>query len=173
MDIGQILLRTTEIIINRNVEISFVFVVWFAREFSIHHFLALPSEPNRNNGERGFATEGSGVLGTYTNDDRFLEVKHDLFPMCVFRMGTGTKPHRLMTRFKPNIKPSDQRMNKIVPRSTKFKLRDKSEIRNSASGEINIEDAIGICDDGFKFDGIDERFSHCNSSDGRKIETVN
>jgi hypothetical protein len=136
----------------------------------------LPYTTSSRYHQNQIATEGSGTLGsggTYANDDRLLDVKHDLFPMCIFRMGTSTKPHRLMTRFKPNIKPSDQRMNKIVPRRTKFKVRDKSEIRNSASSEINIEDTIGICDDGFKFDGVDERFSHCNSSDGRKIETVN
>jgi hypothetical protein len=60
-----------------------------------------------------------------------------------------------MTSFKTDIKPCYKGMNEIVSGSTKFKVCDEGEIRDRAGIEIEVEDSVRICDDGFEFDCID------------------
>jgi len=71
-----------------------------------------------------------------------------------------------MTRLESNIKPRNNRMNKIIPDRPQLKLTRKLEIINCAGIQIEIEDFIGIGYEGFEFDGIDERFAEGDGGDG-------
>ena len=82
--------------------------------------------------------------------------------MCIFSVGTGTKSNRLMTSFKADIEPCYKGMNEIVSCCTKFNVCDEGEIGDGAGIEIEVKDSVWICDDGFEFDCIDQRFSHCD-----------
>lgn len=103
---------------------------------------------------------------TNLDDDGFLEVKHDLFPVGVFCVGTGTKSYGFMAAIKADVEPCDEGVNEIVAGGTEFKVGYESEVGDGAGGKVDVEDSVWVCDDGFEVDGIDERFTHCDSSDG-------
>ena len=92
--------------------------------------------------------------------------------MCVLGVWPRTKPHRLMTSLKANIKPCNNRMNEIVTGGHEFKLCEEREIGDGAGIEIEVEDAVGVCDNGLEIDGVDEGFTHGDAGDGGKVEAV-
>jgi hypothetical protein len=91
----------------------------------------------------------------YVNYQGFFDVEYRLLPMCVLRMGTGTKPNRFMATLKGNIEPRNNSMNKILSRSAEFKLRQEGQIRYLAGGEVQVQDAVRVSDHGLDVHGVD------------------
>jgi hypothetical protein len=63
-----------------------------------------------------------------------------------------------MTRFKAYVKPCNEGMNKIFSRGSQLEIGCKFEIVDSARIQVEIEDLIGICNQGLEFDCVDEGF---------------
>jgi hypothetical protein len=77
-----------------------------------------------------------------------------------------------MAAIKADVEPCDEGVNEIVTGGTEFKVGDEGEVGDGAGGKVDVEDSVRVCDDGFEVDGVDERFAHCDSSDGGKVEAV-
>lgn len=166
MDIFQFLLTSVERVINCNVQISSILAIRPASELSIDNLIALHISSGSQESGGGWRKE------SYTYDNRFLDVKYNLLPMCIFRMRPSTKSNRLMTRFESNIEPCYERMNKIISCGTELEVCDKGEIRDRARVQIEVKDTIRISDDGAKFNRINEGFAHCDRGNRGEIEAV-
>jgi hypothetical protein len=159
MNIINQLFGSTERIINGDVQISLIPRVRSASELPFDNLIRL--ELIRL------------IMSSYTYNNRLFDIKDRLFPMGIFRMGTGAKSNRFMTSPKTNIEPSHESMNKIVSGGSKSKIGNESKIGNFARIKIKIKDSIGIRSDTFQFDCVHQRLFHCNRGNRRKIKTVN
>jgi len=166
MDIFQFLLTSVERVINCNVQISSILAIRPASKLSIDNLIALHISSRNQESEEGQRKD------SYTYDNRFLDVKYNLLPMCILRMRPGTESNRLMTRFESNIEPSYERMDKIISCGTELEVCDKGEIGDRAGIQIEVKDTIRISDDGAKLDSIDEGFAHCDRGNWGEIEAV-
>jgi hypothetical protein len=87
-------------------------------------------------------------------------------------MRASTEPNGFMARFETNVEPSNHGMYEVISSSPEFEVTNESEICNSASCEIDIEYTVRISDNGFEVDSVNQRFSHCDSSNGREVEAI-
>ncbi len=86
------------------------------------------------------------------------EVENGLFPVRVLGVRTGAESNWLVTGGEVDVEPSNQRMYKIVAAAVEHKGRRESEICGGASVEVEGKDGGWVGDNGFDFDGVDERF---------------
>lgn len=100
------------------------------------------------------------------------EVEDGLLPVGVFCVWTGRESDWLVAGCEVDIEPSDQCMDKIVATAVESELLGEGEVSGRAGVEVEGQDGGGVGDNGFDFDGIDERLGKGGVLERGVIEAV-
>lgn len=113
------LVRSIQLVIDLNVKVTLVLCVWLVREISCNTLAFLDRE-------------------------NFAKVEDRLLPMSIFGMRARREPNRFVTGSKVNVKPGNERVDKVISLATEVEGGGKGEFGGRDGIEINCEDRTWI-----------------------------
>jgi len=115
---GQLVLGI-EVVIDFNIEITFVLCIWLVCEIPRHALALLDCE-------------------------HFAKIEDRLLPVRIFGMGAGGESNWFVAGGKVDVEPGDQSVNKVIPLATKAKGSREGEFSGCNCVEVDCENRTRI-----------------------------
>ena len=136
-----------ELVVDGNVQISPVALVWSAAERAGHVLAGLDGQD----------------IG---------EVEDSLLPVRVLGVGSGAESHGLVAGGKLNVEPGDEGVDVVCPADLKAVREGEVEVVHGAFVEVEGENGRRVCHDGLEFDSVDKRLRQGGELQRSVVESV-
>ena len=113
------LICRVQLVIDLNIEITFVLCIRFVCEIPCHGLALLDCE-------------------------HFAKIEDRLLPVCIFGMGAGGEPNWFVAGGKVDVEPGDQSVNKVIPLATKAKGSREGEFSGCNCVEVDCENRTRV-----------------------------
>lgn len=137
-----------QLVVDSNVQVSSILLVWSASKLACDVFASLDSED----------------IG---------EIEDGLLPMCVFGVWTGAEAHGLVASGEFDVKPGNDRMHIVCSPHREVIRKLEVEVVGCAGVEVEGQDRAWICDDGLEFDSVDKWLGEGGKLKRRVVESIN
>lgn len=120
----------------------------------------------------GLAGESSGDQFPFLDFQNLSQVKDGLFPVRILGMWASGELDGLVTSAKLDVKPGNQRMNKVIPLTSQSKGQFECQILFLDLVEVDSVYDVRICHASFHFNSVDKWLGQCGILQWSEVKAI-